>query len=512
MSKPIINPYYGKWDTPKLQNRFQRAVFNGRTSKVTDIIALGENVYVTTDLDESPLFISIVRDHTSIVHQILDIYEEDLRFVRQFFKKTHNIEWTQRPVFIAHGPDNICLVNQLSAGMEVLPDHCLDDTRTMVILLKSLQEKKTLWLRPNSSEDNIKIAKIIECIWNDGVIDLQHKGHWGRTLLDVAAIRNQPEIYYRLHTLLTAEPEKSITHFLQMCRHYDDQLEFFEQIWNKICQQCDIADIISTNVDLLALPAYYGQFEIFILFMESLADKSDIGENRQVVMTSILDTSKYSNNNSLMETIIWADEKEFVQQCLLRLKPNLFSIGANKETVLETLIRQKSTEFMTQFVVERFNQVLTNGMEARIVMQLIEGNWLDAMKTLYGRYQSCRKILFRNQKQGVQCLLNAIDGCRYDLANYLVDAHREDLTDPDDVTQLILYCSFVGRSNAVLKTLLTLPAAHPLKTSGPDHFYKSPFYVALKYRHLENFQLLLDNVKNLQGLRGESKQMIFDIT
>lgn len=500
-STPITYPYYGKWDTPKPQNRFQRAVFNGRTTKVKDLIASGENVYVTTDLDESPLFISIVRDHTAVVNQILDIYEEDLQFVRQFFEKNHNIVWTQQPVFVAHGSDNICRVNELSAGMEVLPDHRSDDKRTMVILLKTLQEKKILWLRPTSSEDNVKIAKIIECIWNDGVIDLQHEGHWGRTVLDAAALRNKPDLYCRLYKLSPGEPKKSIEHFVQMCRHYDDKLEFFKHIWNEICQPWDIADLISANVDLLVSPLYCDQFEIFILFMESVADKTERGESRQAEMTNILNTYKI-RDSTLMETIIWADQKEFVQQCLVRLKPNLLLMGTNKEPVLQALIRQKSSEFLTKFVVDYFNQVLTNGMEAQIVKQLIESNWLDAIKILYVRYESSRKILFSNKKEGVQLLLNAIEGCRYDMANYLVDAHREELTDPVDVTPLILYCSFVERSKSVLQTLLTLPAADPLRTSGPDHYFKSPLYVALKFRHLENFQLLLDHVKNLQGLHG----------
>lgn len=502
-STPIINPYYNKWDTPKPQNRFQKAVFNGRSTKVNKLLVSGENIYVSTNTDESPLFMAIVRDHQAIVNQILDIYEEDLLFVRQFFQSRHNINWKQRLVFVAYGPDHCAVVEQLSTGMEILPDPCPDEVRSMVILLKaSPQDKKVLWLQPNNREENKKIAEIIECIWDDGVIDLQHKGHWGRTVLDVAAIRNQTETYCRLDTLLSVDSEKSIEHFLQMCRHHEDKLEFFKQLWSKTGKQFDIADIMSTNANLLVLPAYHDQFEIFYFFLESLADKTATPENRQMIMTDILNTYKVRDDSKLIESIIWADNKEFVKQCILHIKPNLLLIGSNCETVLQSLIRQKSTEFMTQFIVEYFDHVMANGMENRIVKQLIEENWLDAIKILYNRYESCRSVLFRDKKKGVQCLLNAIDGCRYNLANYLVDAHRLDLTDPDDVTNLILYCAFVDRSNEVLQTLLTLPAADPLRISGPEHFYKSPLYVALKFRHLKNFRLLLDNVNDVHALRG----------
>lgn len=499
--KPIIQPYYNKYDTPKPQNRFHKAVFNGRATKVKELIASGENVYRSTDSDETPLFIAIVRDHSIIVNQILEIYEEDLLFIRKFFQSKHNIDWKQRPVYVAHGSDHIGLVQELSIGMEILPDHSLDETSSIVILLKSSQEKKMLWLRPNNREDNIRIAKIIECIWDDGVIDLQHKGHWGRTVFDVAAIRNQPETYCRLHTLLSPEPEKSIEHFIQMCRHHEDQLTFFKYLWSKTGQQIEVADIMSTKVDLLVLPAYYDQIEIFQFFLESIADRTATPENRQMVMSEILNTYKVRDDSKLIESIIWADQKEFVKECLLRFKPNLLLMG-NCETILQSLIRQKSSEFMTQFVVEYFDQVRASGMEDKIMKQLIEANWLDAIKILYSRYESCRNVLFRNKKEGVQCLLIAIDGCRYDLANYLVDAHRSDLTDPDDVTHLILYCAFVDRGKTVLQKLLTLPAANPLRLTGEESYYKSPIYVALKFHHLENYQLLMDNVHDLQGLRG----------
>lgn len=503
-SKPTIQPYYSKYDTPEPATRFQKAVFNGRTIKIKKLMASGENVYETTNLDESPLFLAIVRDHPVIVNQILDIYEEDLLFVRQFFQINYNIDWKQRtPVYIGHGSDHIDKVKELSIGMEISPDHSDDDVRSMIILLKSSQEKKVLWLRPNNREDNIRIAKIIECIWDDGVLDLQQKGHCDRTVFDVAALRNQPEIYCRLYTLFRPASEKSFEHFIQICRHHEDQLAIFKHLWSQAGQPVEIADILSTKVDLLVLPAYYDQIEIFQFFLESVADKTATPESRQMVMSDILNTYKVRDDSKLIESIIWADQKEFVKQCLLRFKPNLLLHG-NCETILQSLIRQKSSKFMTEFIVEYFDQVLANGMEDKIMKQLIESNWLDAIKILYSRYGSCRNVLFRNKKHGVKCLLIAIDGCRYDLANFLVDAHRSDLTDPDDVTQLILYCAFVDRGKTVLQKLLDLPAADPLRLAGEESYYKSPIYVALKFRHLGNYQLLMDNVHDLQGLRGKS--------
>ncbi|KAG4070039.1 hypothetical protein HA402_013699 [Bradysia odoriphaga] len=496
-SKPTINPYYSKYDTPKPQNRFQRAVFNGRTAKVKDLISSGENVYVTTDLDESPLFMSIVRDHIAIANQILDVYEDDLQFVRQFFAKKHSIVWSDGPVFVAYGTDNISLVDELSAGMEVLSDDGPDSVKTMVILLKSLREKRVLWLRPNCYEDNVKVAKIIECIWNDGVIDLQHKGHWGRTVFDAAAIRNQPEMFCRLNALSTVSSEKLIENLLLMCRHHDDKLDFFKTSWNRTGVKFDIGDLLSINLDLLVLPAYNDVFEVFLFFMESLADKVRTGEDtREATMRNILITYKVKSGSPVIDTIIWADCKSFVQRCITYFQPNLLSRSANNEIILETLIGQCPSKFVTQLVVECFDQVISKGMEDRIVMQLIERNWLDALKMLYDRYESTQRVLLRDSKRGVQCLLSAIDGCRYNLVDYLVEAHREELTDPDAVTSLILYCSFVQRSNSILRKLLALPAADVLRTSNSDHYYKSPLYVALKFRNLENFQLLLDKVKN----------------
>lgn len=499
-----MDPYYSKWDTPELRSKFHKAVFNGRTTKVAALIAAGENVYASTDKDESPLFIAIARDHQLIVKQILDIYEEDLNFVRHFFQSRHNIEWTQRTVFIGHGPDHIGLVKELSTGMEILSDHSLNAKQGIIILLKSFQEKTVLWLRPNSLEDDIRISKIMECIWADGVIDLRHHGHWGRTVHEASAIRNQPEIYCRLLSLLCPEPEKVIEHFLQMCRHQKDQLEFFKRLLDEQCHQFDIGDILSTSVSVLVLPAYYDQIEIFQYFLETLADRTATPENRQTVMTDILNTYTVSDNSKLMDTIVWADNKDFVKECLLRFKPNLLLIGSNKETVLQSLIRQKSSEFMTHFIVDHFDEVLAAGMEYKIVKRLIKQNWLDAIKSLYDRYASCRSHLFRNRKKGMKCLLNLIDGCRYNLANYLIDAHRLELTDPDDVIQLILCCSFVQRSNIVLQTLLSLPAANPIKVTGSEHYFKSPIYVALKFRHLKNYQLLLDHVDDRQSLRGKA--------
>ncbi|XP_037042478.1 uncharacterized protein LOC119078868 [Bradysia coprophila] len=495
-SKPLINPYYSKYDTPKPQNRFQRAVFNGRTAKVKDLICSGENVYVTTDLDESPLFISIVRDHISIANQILNVYEDDLQFVRQFFAKKHNTIWVEGPVFVAHGTDNVSLVHELSAGMEVLPDDGPDSMKTMVILLKSSQEKRVLWLRPDSHEDNVNIARIIECIWNDGVIDLHHKGHWGRTVFDAAAIRNQPEMYCRLNALSTVSSEKLIENLLLMCRHHDDKLDFFKTIWNRTGVQFDIGELLSTNIDLLVLPAYNDLFEVFLFFMESLADKVRTEDSREATMRDILTTYKVKSGSPVIDTIIWADCKSFVQRCITHFQPNLLNRSASNEIILETLIGQCPSKFVSQLVVECFDQVISEGIEDRIVMQLIERNWIDALKMLYDRYESTRRVLLRDSKRGVQFLLSAIDGCRYNLVNYLVEAHREELTDPDSVTSLILYCSFVERSNSILRKLLALPAADVLRTSNSDHYYKSPLYVALKFRHLDNFQLLLEKVKN----------------
>lgn len=508
-SKPTLHPYYSKWDTPKLQSRFHRAVFNGRTAKVKDLIASGENVYATTDLDESSLFISIARDHLPIANQILDVYESDLEFVKQIFLQKYGRHWREQEVFVAHGENNICSVNELAVGMEVLQANGSpsDEMQTMVILLKSYNEKSVLWLRPVSGDDNIKIAKIVECIWNDGVIDLKHTGHWGRTVFDVAAIRNHPEIYCRLNTLAptTVQPDKSIEHFLQMSRHYDDQVDFFKKISHKTKPDLNIGDTISRNIgSLLISPAYYDAFNAFVFFAESLIDTIGSEGSRETEMRNVLDTCKVAGGCSIIESIIWLDCKKFIQRCIEFFKPNLLLMGSNNQIVLQSLIAHTPNEFTTKFVVECYTEILTvAGLEDQIVLQLIGHNWLDAVKILYDRYESSRQVLFRNKKQGVQCLLNAIDGCRYDLADFLIMAHRDDLTDPDDVTQLILYCSFVQRSYGVLQTILALPAADVLRTSGPEHYYKSPIHVALTFRHLVNLQLLLDNVKNPPDLCGE---------
>lgn len=134
-------PYYSRFDTPILENRLHKAIFNGRTLKVKKLLVEGYNVYETTSKNETSLFLAIALDHTDIANLIIDIYEQDLDELTSYFE-TLEIEtnfWIKETIFIAYGAKQIDFVKKRAIKLRVSDPrqyYSVEKHKGLIIMLK----------------------------------------------------------------------------------------------------------------------------------------------------------------------------------------------------------------------------------------------------------------------------------------------------------------------------------------------------------------------------------------
>lgn len=498
-----------------LTDSLQKAVFNGREDRVKDLIAADRNVYKTTVKNESLHFIAIARDHNSIANLLFDILEQDLKCLKGFFDKfaIPNKYWLSEITYVVFGNEHIDQVKELATGLMVVSaSEMLRNNHTGLILLlkpSNVCEAEVLWLRAKCKEDVVKVARIIECIVDDGTIDVMRTEHWGRTLLDVTAIRYSLDIFFRLLELFGSDlitDMKCLEYLCKFCQrsNLSSVVQYFDVLYGKAAENMPlrtVADIITTpgGEGILMIPAYNDLIELFAYFIHFVAEYRmvELNISKEEAVSLVINSQKSPTNTVFME-IIWFGN-DFALQCL-QFKPDLLT-KVDNQTFLQTFLYMKPNHTIGDWIIDHFDDIRSQGLADKVIKAMIKGNWTESVKRLYEAHPKAKDVWFRDHKKGIQNLMIAIEpGCHYELVEFLVNAHKSELTNAEDLADLVLSSAFTKRGLGVLRALLTLPNVNVLLNSSENHCFRSAFYAALKFHHLDNYRELLKHVKDPKDL------------
>lgn len=507
-------PYYNRYDTPKLENRIQKAVFNGRATKVKQLLQNGHNLYETTNINESTLFMAIAQDHLDIANALIDIYEQDLKKVAQHFQSFGITSkfWVTETMLIAYGKDHTDFVKKLAMKLNVNDpvQYHHSGKKGLIILLKesNYSVPEVLWFSPKCENDAIIMAQIIEHIIFDGTLDVTQKEHWGRTFIDLAASRNHQDIFFRLVNLYGTKYLSNIELLKLFCfmsaRKPENRVHQFKQLILRL-NKFELADVVENDWSILTSPLYSDDFDIFEYIMEVIAQirvDRKLNETRTEALQYIIDNHIEQTSN-IIQSLVLCDRLELALKCL-KYNPDLLKQGNFYDIPLFVFFQVKTKpDVINSYFIDNFPRIQELGYGKKVVKKLIKNNWVEAIKGLYAKYPSVKEFLFEIPTKGLSTLLYCIDACHYDVVDYLILAHSEQLTSSSDILELILYCSFVQKGYNILQLLLKLPNADPCLLLGEQQSWKTPFYTTLHFHQLENYKLLQEHTMDKTKLIGE---------
>lgn len=487
---------------------------NGHLDKVKLLIAQHANIYKSTDSDESLLLFAIRLKHEEIANLILDIYERDLKIIKEYFAKKNIPQtfWTTQRILIASGYNHVQYVKSRSREMLVTnPDKQLfEQKKGLIILLKTAETTEILWLGPCKHGDDKRIAEIVEEIYEDGILKIGPSEFWESCKFQTAAEQNMPEILFRMFSIFYAEQYLTVRNYLDyfctIAEFETNKVKKLKELIERygkynLCE--DIDQIIS---DLLCSPILHKNFELFEYFLNKLANNKMIQLNvsHDKAAQNIIEELRCCHIRNYTAESINLMEMEFAR-ISLKYKPNLLDAMTWEDCSLTTFIKfQKPTEAIVDYILSNFKQIQDKGFEQDAVQMLFEHNWIDVLRIMYTDYPSTRDILFKDTAIAMELLIASIMEGDFDVIYFAADMHAANFTS-STVAKLISTAVSMENSMKLIQFLLKMPELIP-----EDPIFKSAFLVALESHILSNYHILLSsNIGKRVNLQGKIHIFLF---
>lgn len=501
-----------------------KAIFNGRPIK--HLISAGANIYATTTKGYSMLSLALVQKREEQASLIMDIYEQDMLALQQYFfnQNVRNFFWIREQILIAYGIDDINFVQETVAQYDLSVSDPLSfiqsNKKGLIILMKTsgTAVPEILWITHNKLGDDREIAKITSRIYPNGVLGALRKDYKSRTLMEVAAERQMDNNFFRLdaifgqHYLNQTEYLRLLCSLSQDCDH---EVTCFKNFLLRL-NRFHIRDAISNedgHYEVLNYPLSLHQYEIFEYILDEMVVVRLTYLNDPSISPE--DCKRYILNDFLMHSariyrVLYVQPPDLsgLADICLRYKVDLLAVHEpSKETPLYAFLNGPVENLAVgDYIVEKFDIIVEQSFLKQIIHRLITRNWLNVLKQLYERHPISKEELLRDDNYaGMDVIKRSFQNEGGEMITFLVDAHKDQFSE-QNINMLINYCAHSSRFLGIIQILLDLPGADATKCTY-GYMFTSPLFTALDNRKLDTFKLLYKSVEhNPDGIKGKLKQ------
>lgn len=454
------------------------------------------------------------RNHTEICAVLINKLEEDIQIVEKFFQKydIDNKFWLRERILIAFGPEHVKFVKELSEDLQVLePKQMMEKKKHgLIILLKEsgVAETEVLWITSSRhKDDDRKLANIIGHIYYDGCIDALKRDSSVNTVTGCAGHYKHTDLALRLMKIFDAgshfKKNGYLYLFTLLCANEEKAVEKFKELIKKL-NKFEIREAFSADWTELNYPLAIKQYDIFEYFLEEMGGKFLArlkGSTLTMENAMAFVLNNFLQNSANIYRLPIAPDLAGLAEIAIRLKADILFKHKSGETPLHAFVQgPTSCVALADYIVEHVAEIEQKLFLDDIIKRLIANNWFDAIKVIYEKCPTARKVLFRSHYVGFAQLSLAIELNHSEMASFLIDSHKEVFT-PIDVTNLIILCSQSTKNVDILKKVLTLPNANPTN-SGHGLQFNSAFVAALRLQKIPNFHVLFEAAPSKADIAG----------
>lgn len=341
----------------------------------------------------------------------------------------------------------------------------------------------------------------------NGTLDVTHKEQCSRSIIDVAAFRNLRVIFFRLLRLYARKylsPLDTLKLFCVMSvGQTDNHVDHFKGLITEL-NEFKLADIIVNDWSILMTPLYLDNFEIFEYLLDVIAQArvdKNVYDSKEEGLKDIID-NQVEDASTIIQILVMCDHMDLALKCM-QFNPEFWGEANYCDIPPEVFFEiDKKPESFNAFIIENFPKMREAHCDKDVIKYLIQNNWHVAIKQLYEKYPEVKEFLFVEPPKAILTLLNCIDKWHYEIVDFLIVEHADQLTSPTHILSLIHSCAFVAKGYNSIKLLLQLPNADPCLLASDVNHYKSPIFVSLQYHHIETYKLLLNHIKDKEKLLG----------